>query len=335
MVVHVYYVFVLISAYDIAGMKPLGAPRRDSVVRSHSEMRFDDVLSNGKQEVNSDQEEEVDDFELFCKQAGRRLSSCADWGGSLPDIPKESNPNYSLAKALLTRRLHAPLRSTSSAPVKSRNSSGNSGSEAGSPKAHRKSKKLANSFKGILDDCDGCCSNGRSHKGYHSVPHSRSGSVRKSRKQRHDHQAESGSQGGSRPDSLVFPYEVPDDHYLLRQFETTAKGGVVNRGDSIRSCSTPSIKSIGSSNGSDVIGRSESHDLESSPSGNKEPSPLAANTQHGHQVYKVLLVGARGVGKTTLVKQFRSSDCATDADPVFEGKINELLKDYAHSFRIS
>ncbi len=296
------------------------------MVRSHSEMRFDDVLSNGTQDDNSDQEEEVDEFELFCKQAGRRLSSCADWGGSLPDIPKESTPNYSLAKALLTRRLHAPLRSTTSAPANSRNNSGNSGSEAGSPKgspkAHRKSKKLANSFRGILDDCDGCCSNG-SHKGYHSVPHSRSGSVRKSRKKRHDHQSDSGShsQGGSRPDSLVFPYEVPEDHYLLRQFETTAKGGVVNRGDSIRSCSTPSIKSIGSSNGSDMAGRAESHDLESSPSGNKDPSPLAAGTQHGHQVYNVLLVGAKGVGKTTLVKQFVSSDCATEADPVFEGKI--------------
>ena len=95
----------MFSEHEALAMRPLDAPRRDSVVRSHSAMRLDDYEDLVEQEKNArEEEEEIDEFELFCKQAGRRkLSSCADWGGSLPDIPKASSPSYSLATTLLKK----------------------------------------------------------------------------------------------------------------------------------------------------------------------------------------------------------------------------------------
>ena len=302
-------------------MKPLDAPRRDSVLRSHSAMRLDDYEDLVEQEKNArEEEEEIDEFELFCKQAGRRkLSSCADWGGSLPDIPKANSPSYSLAQTLLKKRLHAPLKEKSGSHGRSK-SMKYPGRKSESPQV--KHPRKHGSIKNVGEKCDRSGNSYDGNKGSHSVPHSRSGSLRRSRKHRyHDNDLTS----SSRPDSLILPDDVPDDHYLLRQFVTTRKG-FVNRGDSIRSCSTSSMRSLGSG-GSDAVHPNElNNDSDGSPCG-IPPSPLAASPARDR--HNVLLLGPRGVGKTTLIKQFRSTECSADADPILEGT---FLLIYTFSF---
>ena len=287
----------------------MDAPRRDSVMRSHSAMRLDDYEDLVEQEKNArEEEEEIDEFELFCKQAGRRkLSSCADWGGSLPDIPKATSPSYSLAQTLLKKRLHAPHGSHARSK-----SLKYPGSKSGSPQT-RPPGKLHGSFRNVIDKNEKSVNSYDGNKGSHSVPHSRTGSLRRSRRHKY-HDDDSAS--GSRPDSLlILPDDIPDDHYLVRQFVTTRKG-IVNRGDSIRSCSTSSMKSLGSG-GSDAVAANDfKNDSDGSPYG-IPPSPLAVSPAKDR--YSVLILGPRGVGKTTLIKQFRSTECSADAEPLFEG----------------
>ncbi len=300
--------------YDALAMQSLDAPRRDSVVRSHSAMRLGDFAELVEQEKSArEQEEEEDDFDLFCKQAGRRkLSSCADWGGSLPDIPKATSPSYSLAKTLLKKRLHAPLTRGSTTPTRSKSM------RSHSHKSSSMHGKLPGNVRNFIDKYDKALDGG---KDCHSVPNSRSGSMRRLRYQKYHDNNSSGSAGGgsgSRPDSLVLPDDIPDDHYLVRQFVTTRKG-VVNRGDSIRSCSTSSVRSAGSAAGNGNGAGSDTNDSDASPPA-AAPSPLTLTPVKDR--FKVLILGPRGVGKTTLIKQFQSTECSADADPVFEGKLS-------------
>ncbi|XP_064096901.1 mucin-2-like [Macrobrachium nipponense] len=98
----------------------------------------------------------------------------------------------------------------------------------------------------------------------------------------------------------------------LRQFTITSRGGVVNRGDSLRprrsasntsvtstvsSCSRERIPSVGSST--------------STPGCSKVPTPNPAPQ------YRVVMIGAVGVGKSTLITQFMTSEymCAYDDSP--------------------
>ena len=306
---------ITFSEHEALAMKPLDAPRRDSVVRSHSAMRLDDYEDLVEQEKNArEEEEEIDEFELFCKQAGRRkLSSCADWGGSLPDIPKASSPSYSLATTLLKKRLHAPLKGNSSPHNRSKSMKYH-GCKSGSPQGKHPGKHHG-SIRNITDKSDRPVNSYDANKGSHSVPHSRSGSLRRSRRYRY-HDEDSPS--GSRPDSLILPDDIPDDHYLVRQFVTTRKG-IVNRGDSVRSCSTSSMRSLGSG-GSDAAAANDlNNDSDGSPGG-IPPSPLAVSPARDR--HTVLLLGPRGVGKTTLIKQFRCTECSADADPIFEGEFH-------------
>ncbi len=295
-------------------MQSLVAPRRDSVVRSHSAMRLDDYEDLVEQEKTArEEEEEIDDFELFCKQAGRRkLSSCADWGGSLPDIPKATSPSYNLAQTLLKKRLHAPLRRDKGG----RNSPHRSKSLRYPAKSGTPHGKLTGSVKYVTDRS--VQSEDLGNQGYSSVPSSRSGSLRRSRYQKHH---ENGSESDSRPDSLVLQHEdIPDDHYLVRQFVTTRKG-IVNRGDSIRSCSTSSVRSVGSCGSDGGAAVHDSNDSDGSPPSGIPPSPLTVSPEKDK--HRVLILGPRGVGKTTLIKQFRSTECSADADPIFEGKFKK------------
>ncbi|XP_063589279.1 uncharacterized protein LOC134766344 [Penaeus indicus] len=99
----------------------------------------------------------------------------------------------------------------------------------------------------------------------------------------------------------------------LRQFSITSRGGVVNRGDSLRprrsasntsvtssvsSCSRERIPSIGS--------------IASTPGCSKVPTPTSSPQ------YRVVMIGAAAVGKSTLITQFMTSEymCAYDDSPV-------------------
>lgn len=82
------------------------------------------------------------------------------------------------------------------------------------------------------------------------------------------------------------------DLYRLRTFEKTAKG-LVNRGDSMISRSTNSVVSSGSEFG--ALSRTSSSISQTSL------------TEH-HKPYRILMMGAQGVGKTALTLQFMTSE---------------------------
>ncbi|KAG7176102.1 putative GTP-binding protein RAD-like 2, partial [Homarus americanus] len=90
----------------------------------------------------------------------------------------------------------------------------------------------------------------------------------------------------------------------LRQFSITSRGGVVNRGDSLRprrSASNTSVTSTVSSTGSGP----------STPGCSKVATPTSSPQ------YRVVMLGALGVGKSTLITQFMTSEymCAYDDSP--------------------
>lgn len=86
--------------------------------------------------------------------------------------------------------------------------------------------------------------------------------------------------------------------YRLRSFSVTSKG-IVNLGDFVRARS-PSVTSDESSSGVEQDFRERLPSVESTIS--VLPSPTR---------YKVLLLGAEGVGKTSLIAQFTTSECLT------------------------
>ncbi|XP_073946823.1 rad, Gem/Kir family member 3 [Choristoneura fumiferana] len=94
------------------------------------------------------------------------------------------------------------------------------------------------------------------------------------------------------PKTTHQPEEEPDeDSYRLRTFNTTQKGGIVNRGDSFRRR------------------RSRSGSLAPSPAQAPEPAERRAVALH-----RVAMVGAPGVGKTALISQFQTSECINAYD---------------------
>ncbi|XP_050712943.1 GTP-binding protein REM 2-like isoform X2 [Eriocheir sinensis] len=98
----------------------------------------------------------------------------------------------------------------------------------------------------------------------------------------------------------------------LRQFSITSRGGVVNRGDSFRprrSASNTSVTSTVSSCSRERLPSVGS--IPSTPGCSKVPTPTAS-PQH-----RVVMIGAPGVGKSTLITQFMTSEymCAYDDSP--------------------
>ncbi|XP_063848494.1 GTP-binding protein REM 2-like isoform X1 [Scylla paramamosain] len=98
----------------------------------------------------------------------------------------------------------------------------------------------------------------------------------------------------------------------LRQFSVTSRGGVVNRGDSFRprrSASNTSVTSTVSSCSRERLPSVGS--VPSTPGCSKVPTPTAP-PQH-----RVVMIGAPGVGKSTLITQFMTSEymCAYDDSP--------------------
>ncbi|KAI5631146.1 ras family domain-containing protein [Phthorimaea operculella] len=91
---------------------------------------------------------------------------------------------------------------------------------------------------------------------------------------------------------------VEEEYYRLRHFSITGKG-VINRGDSLRSRRSRSNTSVASSASStEAITRASA------------PCSLASSrdSSAGLSAYRVLVIGASGVGKSSLVGQFMTSE---------------------------
>lgn len=91
----------------------------------------------------------------------------------------------------------------------------------------------------------------------------------------------------------------------VRSFKTTNKGGVVNRGDSFKRSSN-SVNSTGSVivNSDAAINRQRANSTHSKESANVESIASSNETP----VYKVAMLGDKGVGKTSLTNQFMTSE---------------------------
>ncbi len=115
-----------------------------------------------------------------------------------------------------------------------------------------------------------------------------------------------------KPMQYLSPYTECSEYdsvYTLRSFVTTSKGRVVNRGDSLRSRSTNSILSSGSGSITELTPLSRtSSSLSQSSLANSTGSAFGINP------CKVLVVGSNGVGKTSIARQFTTSDDLGDLD---------------------
>ncbi|XP_045192092.2 GTP-binding protein REM 1-like [Mercenaria mercenaria] len=96
----------------------------------------------------------------------------------------------------------------------------------------------------------------------------------------------------------------------VRSFKTTSKGGIVNRGDSFKRSSN-SINSTGSAivNTDNAVNsgpsnRPRANSTHSKESANAESIASSSETQ----IYKVAMLGDKGVGKTSLTNQFMTSE---------------------------
>ncbi|XP_060601856.1 GTP-binding protein REM 1-like [Ruditapes philippinarum] len=96
----------------------------------------------------------------------------------------------------------------------------------------------------------------------------------------------------------------------VRSFKTTSKGGIVNRGDSFKRSSN-SVNSTGSAivnvdkAGNAVpVNRQRANSTHSKESANGDSIASSIETQ----VYKVAMLGDKGVGKTSLTNQFMTSE---------------------------
>uniref|UniRef100_A0A1A9ZGW1 GTP-binding protein REM 1 n=1 Tax=Glossina pallidipes TaxID=7398 RepID=A0A1A9ZGW1_GLOPL len=146
---------------------------------------------------------------------------------------------------------------------------------------------------------------------YGSPHHSRSQSVKAL-----------GSRGSGRPNQLCLPQQrcrvasmpntgVEEEYYRLRHFSITGKG-VVNRGDSLRSRRSRSNNSVASSNSSNELltttripaGNSSRNSANCSLVSSRESS----TSNPGNGPYRVLMLGATAVGKSSLVSQFMTSE---------------------------
>lgn len=115
--------------------------------------------------------------------------------------------------------------------------------------------------------------------------------------------------------------EHESDIYRIRNFELTSKGAIINRGDSLRSRSTNSIVSDGSGDFG-ALSRTSSSLSQGSSFG-------TSNGSAGNGViYRVLVLGADRVGKSSIIRQFTTSEYLGGLDSV--GKYEEHLKAYVH-----
>ncbi|XP_076470041.1 uncharacterized protein LOC143300325 [Babylonia areolata] len=125
------------------------------------------------------------------------------------------------------------------------------------------------------------------------------------------------SRGGHPPEGEV---------YTLRSFLTTRKGQLVKRGDSLKSrSSNASVRSSGSVTDLPPPPPPSS----SSPyHHHHHPPPSSSNSSHAASSslspYKVLMVGAEGVGKSSLTRQFSTSEYLGPFDHTADGEKERL-----------
>ncbi|XP_063833935.1 uncharacterized protein LOC135083099 [Ostrinia nubilalis] len=134
-------------------------------------------------------------------------------------------------------------------------------------------------------------------KRYGSPHHSRSQSVKAGRSRTGERQLLGLPQQRARVASMPNT-GVEEEYYRLRHFSITGKG-VVNRGDSLRSRRSRSNTSVASSASSTEAATRAS-----------APCSLASSrdSSAGLSAYRVLVLGAPGVGKSSLVGQFMTSE---------------------------
>ncbi|CAK1543690.1 unnamed protein product [Leptosia nina] len=134
-------------------------------------------------------------------------------------------------------------------------------------------------------------------KRYGSPHHSRSQSVKAARSRTGERQLLGLPQQRARVASMPNT-GVEEEYYRLRHFSITGKG-VVNRGDSLRSRRSRSNTSVASSASStEAVTRASA------------PCSLASSrdSSAGLSSYRVLVLGGPGVGKSSLVGQFMTSE---------------------------
>ncbi|XP_043286833.1 serine-rich adhesin for platelets-like isoform X2 [Venturia canescens] len=142
---------------------------------------------------------------------------------------------------------------------------------------------------------------------YGSPHHSRSQSVKTP-----------GSRSSGRPNYLCLPQQrsrvasmpntgVEEEYYRQRHFSITPKG-IVNRGDSLKSRRSRSNNSVASSNSStEHLTASYPGSARNSAAGSLASSRESSASQ-GTAPYRVLMLGAPAVGKSSLVSQFMTSE---------------------------
>ncbi|XP_044587064.1 uncharacterized protein LOC123266732 isoform X3 [Cotesia glomerata] len=142
---------------------------------------------------------------------------------------------------------------------------------------------------------------------YGSPHHSRSQSVKTP-----------GSRSSGRPNYLCLPQQrsrvasmpntgVEEEYYRLRHFSITGKG-IVNRGDSLKSRRSRSNNSVASSNSStEHLTASYPGSARNSAAGSLASSRESSASQ-GSVPYKILMLGAPSVGKSSIVSQFMTSE---------------------------
>ncbi|XP_033210869.1 serine-rich adhesin for platelets-like isoform X2 [Belonocnema kinseyi] len=142
---------------------------------------------------------------------------------------------------------------------------------------------------------------------YGSPHHSRSQSVKTP-----------GSRASGRPNYLCLPQQrsrvasmpntgVEEEYYRLRHFSITGKG-VVNRGDSLKSRRSRSNNSVASSNSSTEHLTASYPGSARNSAANSLASSRESSASQGPAPYRVLMLGASAVGKSSLVSQFMTSE---------------------------
>ena len=96
----------------------------------------------------------------------------------------------------------------------------------------------------------------------------------------------------------------------VRSFKTTAKGGVVNRGDSFKKKSTHSLRSTGNAI---CVDENHSSGIETG-TGNDINGRMMREIGVTPTYFRVNMMGYTGVGKTSLAKQFLTSESVDQED---------------------